>query len=189
MSTEANTPDVTELTAEVERLRKTNKELLEAKHTLKTKVAELEASNVTLQETAEGERTARYEATINVPLKRLAAKIAVLPELFLKEFGASFKLDIDDKTGALVLMTNDGKVVEGKDGKPLEANEQNLYTYLTGDKTNPERSKTFSHLLLYRGASGGGAGSLNRSDRMNQNQQQPKPAPAKQLEQFGLRSR
>ena len=178
MATET-APTIEDLTAEVERLRKTTKELIEGKHALKAKIAELEANNATLQTKADDEAKARYEATINVPLKRLATKMAVIPNIFLQEFDKEFNLEIDDKTGALVLMTKDGKVVKGKDDKAVEVSEQGLYHYLTTDKGNAERTKTFSHLLIYRGASGGGAGGQQRSTGVSYQdgpaKQPPKP--------------
>lgn len=138
-------------------LRKTNAELLKTKHELKARIATLESEAAALESrTEEAEKTMRT-AVIDAPLKRLAVEISNAPELFLNTLRKDYDVDVDADTGNLRLLSNDGKVVTARDGKPLPLTHVALYSHLAGkpNETKDERQKVYVTLMRYAGASGG----------------------------------
>jgi hypothetical protein len=138
-------------------LRKTNVELLKAKHELKARIATLEGEAATLQSRAEkAEKTIRT-AVIEAPLKKLAAEISNAPELFLETLRKDYDVDVDADTGDLLLLTKNGKAVAARDGKVFAFTHVGLYALLVGkpNETKDDRAKVYATLMKYAGASGG----------------------------------
>lgn len=148
-------PDAIELAT----LRKVNAELLQAKHTLKARIATLESELATLDSRAEKAESTLKKAIIDAPLRRLAEGIAHVPQLFLAELAKDFDVSVDADSGELRLLTkSDGKVVTNNKGVPVEMTHNALYTLLAGSQDQQKddaRKKTFATLLKYSGASGG----------------------------------
>lgn len=155
---EVNAADANELA----RLRKTNTELLQVKHTLKAKVDELEAANTALQTRATEAEQAAHDALVGVPLKRMAELVSPVPALWLGEFLKYFKVEAD-KDGKLTILDLEGKPALNKQGKPVEFSQAGLWTLLASEAVlsggkKDERSKTFNQVMFYAGPNGAGAG-------------------------------
>jgi hypothetical protein len=163
MATEVQNPEVNTADAnELARLRNANVDLLQAKHSLKARIEELEASNAALQTRATEAEQARHEALVGIPLKRMAELVSPVPALFLSEFLRHFKVDAD-KDGKLTIFDLEGKPALTKQGKPVEFTQAGLWGFLASEAVlsggkKDERSKTFNQVMFYAGPSGTGAG-------------------------------
>ena len=153
----ANQPD--DVAAELERLRKANAELSTKARERKARIEELETLNATLQtKTAEAE-AARHDALVGVPLRKIAATVSPVPQLWLAEFAKHYKIEADTD-GNLSVQTLDGKPARDRNEKIVEFTPHGLWNLLASDAvitggTKDERSKTFHHLMNYFGATGG----------------------------------
>jgi len=142
--------------AELATLRRVNAELLQAKHTLKARIATLEGEAANLDSKAEKAVSTMRAAVIELPLKRLAAEVSNAPELFLAELQKDFDVRACDD-GNLGLIGKDGKPALNHEGKPVEFSHVGLYRLLAGLPHEPsnERRSTYRTLMKYKGASGG----------------------------------
>jgi hypothetical protein len=175
---------------ELARLRTTNAELLQAKHALKAKVEELEASNAALHTRATEAEQATHDALVGVPLKRMAEVVSPVPALFLSEFQKHFKVDAD-KDGKLTILDLEGKPALTKQGKPVEFSKAGLWTLLASEAVlsggkKDERSKTFNQVMFYAGPNGTGAGGARGTGANGPLEPEKKSKPASNL-QLGLR--
>lgn len=165
MSTEpTNVPNAIE--DELARLRTTNADLLKKKSGYKARIAELEADNVKLAERATVAEKARQNALVDIPLRKLAEEVSELPSLFLTQLDQNYSVEADE-SGALKLLTKDGKPVKDSNDKPVEVTPNGLWKLLTGGPTNyakTEQTKMFAHLMKWCGPSGGGSGGPTRSN-------------------------
>jgi len=144
--------DITELAT----LRRVNAELLQAKHTLKARIATLEGEAANLDSKAEKAISTMRTAVIELPLKRLASEVSNTPELFLAELQKDFDVIACDD-GSLSLINKDGKPVSNHEGKPVDFTHVGLYRLLAGLPHEPsnERRTIYRTLMRYKGASGG----------------------------------
>ena len=151
MSEPINTPNND--AAELVTLRALREELLQAKATLKARVTTLETEAVALTEKANKAEATMHTAIIELPLKNLAEQISPAPELFLSELQKDYSIEANER-GELILLTKQDSKPVMKNGKPIEFTHTGLYQALTDDSTG-ERSKVFSTIMRYSGASGG----------------------------------
>jgi hypothetical protein len=163
--------------------------LLQAKHALKAKVEELEASNAALQTEANNARQAAHDALVSVPLKRMAEFVSPVPALWLSEFQKHFKVDAD-KDGKLTIFDLEGKPALTNQGKPVEFSQAGLWTLLASEAVlsggkKDERAKTFYQVMYYAGPSGTGAG--GHGNGANGPLEDKKPKAPKIVTGLGLR--
>jgi hypothetical protein len=175
-------PTIIELTAELETLR--NAELLQAKHTLKARIATLEGEAATLESRTEKAETTMRAAVIDVPMKKFAAEVSNAPELFLSELAKDYDV-VPNDDGTLRLLTKDGKEVAARNGKPLEWTRHGLYALLAGlpGDVKTDSSKVYSVLMRPAMASGGAGRKISSTPRTSSENDRPETiAPT-----FGLR--
>jgi hypothetical protein len=174
-------PTATDDASEVETnaLRATHQDLLMKRRKDKARIAELEVQAIALQDAANVANAATQDALIGVPLRRMAAMVSDVPELFMAEFAKHYTIDADKSDGTIIVTTLDGKPALDRNGKAVEFTPHGLYNLLASQAatTKDARSRTFAVLMRYFGGSGGanlpGKQSSNKS-------REPKP-------QFGLR--
>jgi hypothetical protein len=158
------------------RLRSTNAELLQTKKALQAKLetalselATSQANNVTLQEQVKAAQQTVHDSIVGVPLRRMAAELSELPELWLSEFQKRYDVQADDK-GNLSILTKDGKPTKDVNGKPLEFEAHAVWRLLTGGASSyakSEDAKLFATLTKWHGAVGAGSGSTARGTGAN----------------------
>ncbi len=186
--------DNNDIQEELQRLRATNADLLKSKHNLKAKVEELEAKAIAdgetitlLQTEVETHKKTIHDATIGVPLRKLASEVSSLPDIWQAEVEKRFNIVSHDH-GGLELQTKEGKPVIDKNGKPVTLTPNSLWQFLTGGagKERSEEQQRFAQLMHYFGANGAGAGGArNHGLPMND---AATPAPKqKSIPQLGLR--
>ena len=146
--------------AEILTLRQAHQDLLTKRQRDKARIAELEVSSVALQDKVTKAEAAIQDALIGAPLRRMAATVSDVPDLFLSEFAKHYAI-APDKDGNISVTTLDGKPALDRDGKPVEFTPHSLYSLLASQAivaggTNDARSKTFAVLMKYFGASGAG---------------------------------
>jgi LPS O-antigen subunit length determinant protein (WzzB/FepE family) len=144
-------------------------EELRAKATArKAKITEHESTIAALQgQLTTAQETVR-EATINGPLKAMAASISLAPELWLEQFAKSHKLEM--VKGQLTVLTTDGK-------QSIPFNRESLIAHLDAD-AHPQ-SKVFKSITIATKASGAaGVTGFPRSNQSSSTGNRP---------QFGLR--
>jgi hypothetical protein len=145
--------------AELATLKKINVELLQAKHTLKAKIEQLESNAATLESRAGKAESIMRAAVIDVPMRRLAEGIAHVPSLFIEQLRKDYRVDVDADSGELRLLTKeDGKVVTNSKGEPVAMAHNALYQLLAGsphEQKDDARKKVYATLMKYSGASGG----------------------------------
>jgi hypothetical protein len=144
--------------AELSTLRQAHQEILAKRKKDKARIAELELAAIDLQEKATKAEAAAHDALIGVPLRRMAATVSDVPELFLSEFAKYYSIT-PDKDGNISITTLDGKPAIDRNGKPVEFTPHSLYSLLASQAvvaggTKDARSKTFAVLMRYFGASG-----------------------------------
>jgi hypothetical protein len=168
MSEETNQP--IDSTAEVETLRRVNGELKTKSASRKARVAELEASVAELQSKLSEAQNALRQTIIEAPLKAMASEISSAPELWLQEFGKTYRLE--SVNGKPTLQTVDGKPVD----VPFERDA--LVKLLTiGDDAT---ARGFKSITVASRASGAGGGSGSQRSKTTSKAEAAKP-------QFGLR--
>lgn len=153
-----------ELTTENERLFKLNGELLEETKERKARIAELQTSSDAAQ--AEVKRL-----TIEVPLRSMAQSLSTIPDVFVREFGQHYDLQIVD--GELALHDKEGKRVVDKSGKAIPFQREALFELLS----NPEHpnAEFYRRNLIVSRASGAAQGRQQASQ------------PEKPKHHFGIR--
>lgn len=169
--------------AELATLRRVNAELLQAKHTLKLRIATLEGEAATLESRTEKAESTMRAAVIDLPMKKFAAELSYAPELFLDELRKDYDI-VSADDGNLSLLTKDGKEVKGRDGKPLAWTKHGLYALLAGlpGDVKTDRSKVYGVLMRPAMASGGAGRKIPSSpSRSFEND------PSKPLHLFGLK--
>src|ERR1700733_9324781 len=114
--------------AELATLRRVNAELLQAKHTLKAKIEQLESNTATLESRAEKAESLMRASVVDVPMKRLAAEVSNAPELWFAEFMRDFDVVAADD-GTLSLLNKDGKPVTNSSGEPVAMTHNALYKH------------------------------------------------------------
>jgi len=164
------TDQTDEVTAEVERLRAKNAELLQELKTAKARAndsgGELEALRLELTE---------YK--LNKPVSKVLADVLTGSKFAAQELGEHFTFALDD-AGEVRMLDLEGKPVEIIDGdtrRPIRLEAGEIYKYLSD-------LGTLDHILRGSGASGGGAtgGGHPYSSKAPQ-------APAPKGSGFGLR--
>ncbi len=161
-------------------------ELLEKNRKLKTKVEELESAHAALQSQLAETQETLTDVRVNQPLRKMAAEISDVPELWLSEFEKVYKLQPEGDT--LLITTQEGKTVNGKDGKPIPFSPQGLFgitaaeAYTDGSKAS-DAAKKFKAITRYFGPSGGISSYGRRSSLSNVQEPAKKDAPLT----FGLR--
>jgi hypothetical protein len=189
----ANEVDTTE---ELARLRTTLAEILQTKKTLQAKLeaalselAASQAENATLK-TQVTEATQKVtDATVGVPLRKMAAQLSEFPELWLSEFEKRYTVEADSE-GNLAILTKDGKPAKDANGKPVAFEANAIWQLLTGGSGSYAKSddaKLFATLTKWQGASGGGSGSANRGSGANGPLEEKKPKAPKIVAGLGLR--
>lgn len=124
------------------KLRISHDEVIAKASARKVKIVEHETTIAALQgQLATANDTVR-EATINGPLKAMAASISISPELWLEQFAKSHKLEL--VKGQLTVLTADGKQV------PFER--EALIAHLSAD-AHPQ-AKVFKSITIVNRASG-----------------------------------
>jgi hypothetical protein len=125
------------------KLRPIHEEVLAKATSRKVKIVEHEATIAELRgQLATANQTVR-EATVNGPLKSMAASISIVPELWLEQFAKSHRLEM--VKGQLTVIASDGKQI------PFEKEE--LFAHLTAE-THPQ-AKVFNSITIKSRASGG----------------------------------
>jgi hypothetical protein len=194
MTTEVNNTEVNE---ELARLRTTLAELLQTKKNLQAKLetalsdlATAQADNATLQEQVKTAQQAVHDSIVGVPLRRMAAELSDLPELWLAEFEKRYSVEAD-KNGELTILSKDGKPAIGKDGKPVAFTAHALWAMLTGGPASygkGDDGKLFATITRWHGPNGAGASGASSRGTAGFSTQEPqtKSKPENRL-QLGLR--
>jgi hypothetical protein len=167
---------------EIETLRAAHQDLLVKRQKDKARIAELEVAAIALQDAAKVANAATHEALIGVPLRKMAATVSDVPELWLAEFAKYYTIDADKSDGKIIVTTLDGKPALDVHGKPVEFTPHGLYNLLASQAViaggrRDARSKIFAVLTRYFGGSGGAD---LRGKQSGNKPREPKP-------QFGLR--
>jgi len=144
--------------AELVVLKAAHQEILVKRSKDKARIAELEIASIALQDKATKAESAAQDALTGAPLRRMAAIVSDVPELFLSEFGKHYAINAD-KDGNISVNSLDGKPAIDRDGKPVEFTPHSLYSLLASQAVvaggaKDARSKTFAVLMKYFGASG-----------------------------------
>lgn len=141
-----------DLAAEVETLRRVNSELKTKSAVRKARVSELETTVAELQSKLSDAHTSLRQVTIDGPLKQMSDGISTAPELWLEQFGKSYRLEM--VKGQLTLQTIDGKPVM-KGEKPVPFEREALVKLLTdGDDA---QARIFKSITIASRASGASA--------------------------------
>jgi predicted nuclease with TOPRIM domain len=159
---------------ELETLRRTNAELVTKASTRKQKIAELEAANAEIQKTVTQRDATIHELTIGVPLRSMAEDNSTCPEVFIENFGKSYRLELTNGELSIVSIA-DGKPVQ-HNGKVVQFEPEALKALLLDEK-HPQ-SKLFRAITIASKASGASASAQRRESTTA-----PKPSPRI----FGLR--
>lgn len=145
--TQQQQPDTT---AELERLRTANSELVEKSTKRKARIAELEARVSELESANTTLSAGLRQATIETPLKHMSEQISTCPELWLEQFSKHYKLEMVD--GELTLQSANGEPVMDKGGKAIQFEREALLKFLIeGDDA---RAKAFRAITIVSRASG-----------------------------------
>jgi len=163
----------TDITHELETLRRTNGELIAKNATRKAQIAKLEATITALQSKLTETDASLRKLTVEVPLRQVAEQSSTAPDLFIQELMKSYKVESVD--GKLALQTLEGKAVM-VDGKPVPFEHQAMLQFLT-DEANPQ-AQVFRVIMVGSRASGG----ASATSRAVASVIRPKPA-----HRFGLR--
>ncbi len=155
MSEQINEP-IIDNTAELATLRKVNTELLQAKHTLKAKITELENNVVLLTEDRDNALIAVRAVTIDRPLKQLAEEMSQAPALWLREFLADYNVEAD-KEGSLTIQSKVDKTpIAFDDGKPVNVTASDVRKFLLSPNkaVSAERRRDFEAITIASRANG-----------------------------------
>src|ERR1017187_2962085 len=127
---------------EVEKLRKTNADLLQKSATRKSRIAELEASVGTLTAKATEAETRIKALTIDGPVMDVCEAISVAPQALRTSLESEYRIEMKD--GVLSLFNRaDDKVVTDSNGKPLPVNAEGIKALMLSTKDEAK-------LKLYR---------------------------------------
>lgn len=193
MTIEVNNTEVNE---ELARLRTTVAELLQAKKNLQAKLetalsdlSTAQTDNATLQEQVKAAQQSAHESIVGVPMRRMAAELSELPDLWLAEFQKRYDVQADGKNGELAILTKDGKPAMGKDGKPVPFTAHALWLMLTGGPSNygkGDSEKVFATLTRWLDPNGAGA-NIERGTGANAPVSAPQKSKQVSASPFGLR--
>jgi len=160
---------------ELETLRRTNAELVTKNSSRKQRIGELEATVADLQSKLTTTSATIHEITVGAPLKSMAESISTVPEVWIEQFGKSYRLELAN--GELtVVSVADGKPIQ-KEGKAVPFEQEALKSLLL-DETHPH-SKLFNAITIASKASG----ASSAASQQRPSAAAPKPSPRR----FGLR--
>jgi hypothetical protein len=125
------------------KLRISHDEVMAKASTRKAKIAEHEATIAALQGQLTTANETVKEATVNGPLKSMAASISVSPELWIEQFGKTNRLEI--VKGKLTVLSTDGK-------QSIPFEREALIAHFNAD-AHPQ-SKIFKSITIISRASG-----------------------------------
>jgi hypothetical protein len=162
------TPATVDGATELATLKRVHGEILTKRQKDKARIAELEIAAIALQEKTTKAEAAAHDALIGAPLRRMAETVSDVPALFLSEFAKHYTIEAD-QDGRIAVTTLDGNAAIDRNGKPVEFTPHSLYSLLASQAvvaggTKDERSKTFTVLMRYFGASGAAGTSQRTSE-------------------------
>ena len=153
MSEQLDSPTAIDPATELATLKRVNTELLQKSRDRKAKIAEMEVAAISLQAKVDAATALATDATVGIPLRRLADEMSATPGLWLDTFRKHFALKSTD--GVLKVQTLAGEPVRTAKGEELRFDRADIAKHLTESEPESERTKIFRAITSTSRASGG----------------------------------